>query len=62
MLVGLLCGVGAAAVDGWWVLATVLGGLVAGGIWAEVLVGLGGEGVSSGGGRYVGGCTAVWVL
>ena len=62
MFVGLLCGGGAAAVGGWWVMATVLGGLVAGGIWAEIVVGFGCEGVSSDGGRYVGGCTAVWGL
>ena len=62
MLVFLLGGVGAAAVDEWWGLATVLRGLVGSGVWAGVLVGLGGGVVSSGGGRYVGGCTAVWVL
>ena len=59
MLVVLLCGVEAAAGDGWWFLATVMRGLVGVWGWAEVLVGLGGGVVSSGGGRYVGGCTAV---
>jgi len=59
MLVFLLCGVGAGAVDGWWLLVPVLKGLVGVWVWADVMVGLGGGVVSSGGGRYVGGCTAV---